>query len=118
MLAGAAVHPDAVGRPQQAVAAVVQRAVVDAAGVGPEIGPLQLALGQQALFPQGLQVDEIGVARKGRTALVGAVPIAGGAQGQDLPDGLARRRKEIHEPDGLRPKAADPIGAGQAGDRH
>ena len=89
-----------------------------AAAPAPDTAPPQLVLGRRALSPRALQVDELGVARKGRTALVGAVPIAGGAQGQDLPDGLARRRKEIHEPDGLRPKAADPIRAGQAGDRH
>ena len=89
MLAGAAVHPDAVGCPQQAVTAVVQRAVVDLAGVVAEVRTLQLAVGQQPFVPQGLEINEIGVACKGRAALIGAVPVAGGAQGQDLPDGLA-----------------------------
>ena len=116
--AGAAGRPGGIGRTQQRIADVVDGAVVDAAGVRAEVGLLQLLGGQQALLAQSLQVDEIGVARKGRAALVGAVPIAGGAEGQDLPDVLARRRQEVHKFDSLRPEAADPVRAGQAGHRH
>ena len=79
---------------------------------------LELGGCQQPLGFQSIQINEIGVARKGRAALVGAVPIARGAQGQDLPDLLACRRKEIHKFFCLFAKAADPVGAGQAGHRH
>ena len=38
--------------------------------------------GQQAVGLESVEVDEVGVARKGRAALVGAVAVAGGAEGQ------------------------------------
>ena len=65
-----------------------------------------------------VEIDKIRVARKRREGLIGAVAVARGAQGQDLPDLLACRRKEIHKFFCLFAKAADPVGAGQAGHRH
>ena len=70
------------------------------------------------LHVQGVEVDEVRVARKGRAALIGAVPITGGAQRQDLPDLLARCGQKIHERFRFRSEAANSIGAGQAGHRH
>ena len=67
----------------------VQGAVIHVQRVlAPRLG-LELGGCQQPLGFQSIQIHEIRVARKGRAALVGAVPIARGAQGQDLPDLLA-----------------------------
>ena len=110
--------PGGVGGAQDLVAAGVQGAVIHIQRVlAPRLG-LELGSRQQPLGFQSIQINEIRVARKGRAALVGAVPIARGAQGQDLPDLLACRRKEIHKFFCLFAKAADPVGAGQAGHRH
>ena len=110
--------PGGIGGTQDLVAAGVQGAVIHVQRVlAPRLG-LELGGCQQPLGFQSIQINEIGVARKGRAALVGAVPIARGAQGQDLPDLLACRRKEIHKFFCLFAKAADPVGAGQAGHRH
>ena len=59
-------------------ALVVERAVIDAADRG-RSGHLA---GQQPAFVcQGAEIDEIGVPGKGGKALVGAVAVAGGADG-------------------------------------
>ena len=107
-----------VGFAQHSEAPFVEGAVVHFQRVFAPAFCLEVCGGQQTLFFQRFQVHKIGVARKGRAALVGAVPIARGAQGQDLPDLLACRRKEIHKFFCLFAKAADPVGAGQAGHRH
>ena len=83
-LAGLA--PGRIGGAQHLVAAGVQGAVVHLLRV---IAPglcLELGCREQAFFLQGIKVDEVGVARKGGAALIGAVAVAGGAQGQQLPD--------------------------------
>ena len=105
--------PGGVGGTQDLVAAGVQGAVIHVQRVlAPRLG-LELGGCQQPLGFQSIQINEIRVARKGRAALVGAVPIARGAQGQDLPDLLACRRKEIHKFFCLFAKAADPVGPGR-----
>ena len=110
--------PGGVGGPQQRVAGGVEGAVIHHRFLLAELRFGELCGGEQALGFQPVQVDEIGVARKGRTALVGAVTVAGGAQGQDLPDGLAGLGQKVHEFVGGLPEAADPIGSGKAGNRH
>ena len=110
--------PGRVGRAQHLVAADVEGAVVHLFGVLSPVLRLELGGSEQAFFLQGIEVDEIGVAGKGRAALIGAVAVARGAQRQDLPDLLARVGQKIHELERFFAKAANAIRAGQAGHRH
>jgi hypothetical protein len=115
-LAGLA--PGRIGGAQHLVAAGVQGAVVHLLRV---IAPglcLELGCREQAFFLQGIKVDEVGVARKGGAALIGAVAVAGGAQGQQLPDLLPGSGQKIHKFECFLAKAANSIRAGQAGHRH
>ena len=120
----AAVQPSAllapcgVGGAQDFKAAHIQSAVVHLFGVCAPFFGLELGGGEQAFFLQSVEVDKIGVARKGRAALIGAVTVAGGAERQDLPDLLARLCQKIHELECFLAKAANAVRAGQAGHRH
>ena len=118
MLARALLPPSLISSAEHFVAAGVEGAVVHFQRVFAPLFCLELGRGEQALSLEGVKVDEIGVARKGGAALVGAVAVAGGAQGQDLPDGLACLGQKIHKLQRRFAKAADSIGAGQAGHRH
>ena len=94
---------------------VVQRTVIHGADrhrSGDLIG------GEPAVLGQHPVVDEVGVPGKGGKALVRAVAVAGGADGQDLPIGLSGAGQKIHESEGLRPQSADAEGTGQAEHRH
>ena len=93
----------------------VQQVVPDGAG---GLGGGQLLPGQQALLRQQVKVDEIGVARKGGKTLVGAVPITGGTDGQDLPVGLPGLGQKIHKTVGLAAQGADAVRPRQAEHRH
>ena len=73
---------------------------------------------QQPLFHQGVQVDEIVVARAGGEGLVGGIPVAGGGQRQDLPVALTGGGQEIHKPVGAFSHGADAVGTGQGRDMH
>ena len=79
---------------------------------------LELGGGEQAFFLQSVEVDKIGVARKGRAALIGAVAVSCGTEWQDLPDLLARLCQKIHKLECFLAKAANTVRAGQAGHRH
>ena len=70
------------GLPQQGEALGEDGAVVHPLRVVAPVDVGKVRLGQKAVLHQQIQVDEIGVARKGGKALVGAVAVAGGAQGQ------------------------------------
>ena len=94
----------------------VEQAVVHLGGVGPPVQPLVVLRLQQALHLQQVQVDQIGVAGKGGEALVGAIPKAGGAQGQYLPVPLARLGEKVHKAERLPAQGTDPMGGGQGGD--
>ncbi len=124
VVVGTAVQPGALAAPcgvslaQHCKAADVQGAVVHFQRVFAPAFRLEVCGGQQALFFQRFQVHKIGVARKGRAALVGAVAVAGGAERQQLPDRLSCCRQEIHKLKCRLAKAADPVRAGQAGYRH
>ena len=114
----AGLSPGRIGGAQHLVAAGVQGAVVHLLRV---IAPglcLELGCREQAFFLQGIKVDEVGVARKGGAALIGAVAVAGGAQGQQLPDLLPGIGQKIHKFECFLAKAANSIRAGQAGHRH
>ena len=63
--------------------------------------------GQIALLMQDAEIDKVGVPGKGGKALVGAVTVAGGANGQDLPVGLLCTGQKIYERKGFLPKCAD-----------
>ena len=79
---------------------------------------LDLILGEQSLFDEGIEVDHVRVARVGREALVGAVAVAGRSDGQDLPEGLACLLQKISEFSGVFADRAYAVGRGQRGDRH
>ena len=78
----------------------------------------KIPVGQQAILDQLIQINKVGVARKGGAALVGTVGITGGADRQDLPDRLPGGSQEIHKLTGGCAHAADAITARQAGKRH
>ena len=103
---------------QQRKTGVVHRAVVHLGLVAAPVDLLQVGGLQKAFLLQGLKADKVRVARKRGAALVGAVAVAGGAQGQDLPDGLARLSQKVHKMIRLGAEAANAVRAGQAGDRH
>ena len=115
---GVLLAPCGVSGAQHLIAAGVESAVVHRKRVITPLFRLELGGGQQAVGLESVEVDEVGVARKGRAALVGAVAVAGGAEGQQLPDVLARSGQKIHELERFGAKAANTIGAGQAGHRH
>ena len=72
---------------------------------------------QKPLVTEAIQIQKIGVPRKGGKALVGAVPIAGGANGQHLPVGLARLLQKIYKFISAPAQRPNPIGRGQAAHR-
>ena len=77
---------------------VVERAVIDGSD-----GPFRRDLvgGQQIVRSQQEVIDKIGISGKGGEALIRAVAVAGGADGQDLPVGLLCIGQKIHECKGL-----------------
>ena len=115
---GALAAPCGVGLAQHRKAADIQSAVVHFQRIFTPAFRFEVCGGQQTFFFQRFQVHKIGVARKGRAALVGAVAVAGGAERQQLPDRLSCRRQEIHKLKCRLAKAADPVRAGQTGYRH
>ena len=94
----------------------VDPAEVHMTGVAAPVDALQLGAFQQAVGDQQIQVDEVGVPGEGGKALVGAVPIAGGTEGQKLPVGLARGLQKVGEGVGLLSQSADAVGGGEGGD--
>ena len=77
-----------------------------------------LISGQIALLVQDTEIDKVGVPGKGGKALVGAVTVAGGANGQDLPIGLLCTGQKIHERKGFFPQRADAKGPRQTKNGH
>lgn len=78
---------------------------------------LSLSLFQKTVGKQQARVDEIGVCRKGGKALVGAVAVASGADGQNLPVALARFGEKINEMPRLVAQRANAVRPRQAGQR-
>ena len=74
---------------QHSEAGLVDLPVVHITGVCTPVDLLQSGTAEQPILHQQIQVDEVGIAGKGREALVGAVAVAGGPQRKDLPAGLA-----------------------------
>ena len=97
------------------MAAPVERAVVHGGLVAAPVKGLGLSLFQKAVGKQQAGVDEIGVCRKGGKTLIGAVAVAGGADGQDLPVALAGGGEKIHKTLCLFAQRADAVRPRQAG---
>lgn len=82
---------------QQFQAVFAHFAIIHPLRVGTEVHAVALLSGQDALFDQIFQIDQIGVARDGGKGLIGGSAVAGGAQGQDLPVGLACLDQSVHK---------------------
>ena len=76
---------------------------------------LQLRTVQKAVLRQQLQVNEVGVSGKGGEALIGAVAVAGGPQGQQLPVFLACRVEKVRKGVGLPAQGTDAVPGGEGG---
>jgi hypothetical protein len=73
-----------------------------------------LLLCQESLTHKGIRGNEIRVPRKGGKRLVGGIPVARGADRENLPVLLSRFFHKIHKPVGLIGKTSDPVFSGQA----
>ena len=82
-------------------------------GLAPE--GLEVRRCEQAVLTELVEREEQGIAGRGRGRVVGRMAVAGGADGQHLPPGLAAGGEEISEGEGLAAKVADAMGAGQRG---
>ena len=70
---------------------------------------------RQEPFPhKGIRGDEIRVSRKCGKRLIGRIPVARRADGEDLPVLLSRFFYKIHKPVCLIGKASDPVFPGEA----
>ena len=107
-----------VGFAQHSEALFVEGAVVHMSRVAAPVDSSVVLFGQQAVGGQQVQINKVGVAREGGAALVRAVGVAGGADGQNLPDGLPGLGQKVHKVMGRLAHAADAIPAGQTRDRH
>ena len=106
------------GAAQDLGAARVELGVVDAGGVVAPVGGVDLVLGEQAVGHELVEVDQVGVAREGRGALVGGVAEARGTHGQELPPRLAGVGEEVHEVVGGLAHGADAVRRRQRVERH
>ena len=106
------------GQTQDIETVPIEGLIVHPLGIPPPVYALILSGLQQSPSGQDIQVDEIGVARKGGVGLIGGVAVAGGAERQDLPAALAPRRQEIDERPGLCPHGPHAPGGGQRKDGH
>lgn len=95
----------------------IDLSVIHIARLGAPVYTFQIITIQEAVFRQQVQINEVGVAGEGGKALIGAVAIAGGAQGQKLPVLLAGGMEEIGKGVGLPAQSADAIGGGKGGNR-
>ena len=84
--------------------------------VGGELLPV--VVGHQTRLTQGGAGNQHGVSRKHAGGLVGALPIARGAQGEHLPHSHAAGLEKVREGVGLLAQAADAARPGEGGDVH
>ena len=106
------------GKVQHGVALLIQNAIVDALRRTLPVDALVLLGSQQSLRGQLVQIDKIGIARIGGKRLVGAVTIAGRADGQNLPVRLPGFVQKIYKLPRLLPHGADTVGGRQCGNGH
>ena len=103
-----------VGFAEQAVLIADDGAVVDSAGIALG-GARQVLFGQKTGLHQQVRADQQRLTGKGGETLVGRVAEARGAQGQDLPEMLARAGQEIDKIAGGGAQVADPVGGRERG---
>ena len=90
----------------------VDPAIIHMAGIaaGTSGGLLR---GEQAVLHQKIRIDEIGVARIGRKALVGRIAVACRAEWKKLPEVLSRRVEKVGKVVGRFSERADAVGRGK-----
>ena len=78
-----------IGLAQQRIAHIVELFVIDILRIAAEVAAIAFLAREYALLDQLVQTDEIRVAGEGGKGLIRRIAVAGRAQGQDLPEGLA-----------------------------
>ena len=73
---------------------------------------------KKSLLHQQIQIDQIMVARKAGTGLIGRVSESGGIQRQDLPVTLLRLFQKVHKFKSMLSHGADAVRTGQRCDMH
>ena len=101
------------GQAQERGALLMDRLVIHLLGIVAPAGLVDLFGLEQLVLGQQIQVNVIGIARKGGVGGVGAVTRAGGDEGEKLPVTLARRFQEVHKRKGALSHGADAVGGGQ-----
>ncbi len=104
------------GGSQHLEAALIDLAVVHIARLSAPLTLGDLALFQQTVGHQHVQIDEVGISGEGGKALVGGVAVAGGAKRQHLPIALPCGVEEVGKFIGCLTQRADAIGRRQGGD--
>ena len=110
-----------VGHPQEAFVSFVQNrppvfiqnAIIHPVLLSAPGDRLHLLPAEKALIHQELQVNEVVISSKSGKGLIGGIPIACGAEGQDLPVLLPGLLQKIHKAVGRLSHSSNPIGAGQ-----
>ena len=102
--------------PQKIVAGVEQPAVIHTDAVVLYLS--RLFFGEKPVPAQQIGIDKVRIARDGGGGLIGAVPVGGGIQGQNLPAFLTARVQEINKIKGAPTKGADTVRGGKAAHRH
>ena len=114
----AAALPSLIGLPQEGLPCVIKPGIINggfAAASSFVVNCLcSLLLCQESLTHKGIRGNEIRVPRKGGKRLVGGIPVARGADRENLPVLLSRFFHKIHKPVGLIGKTSDPVFSGQA----
>ena len=98
-----------IGAAQERKAHLIDPLVIHIGGVAAEVVLLHFLPAQITRSDQLVRIDHIGIARKGREGLIGRISVAGLAQRQDLPPGLARLHQKVYKPVCLCGKTADPV---------
>ena len=96
---------------------LIDLSIIHIARLGAPVYTFQIITIQEAVLRQQVQVNKVGVSGEGGKALIGAVTIAGGAQGQKLPVLLTGGMEEIGKGVGLPAQSADAIRGGKGGNR-
>ena len=86
-----------IGHGQKNVTAAVHFFVIDVILIVTEIHAVALFPGQDALINQGLQINKVGIARKGGKGLVRRITVGCGMNGKNLPEGLSGFLQPVHE---------------------
>ena len=111
-------RPSGVSQAEHREAELVDPAVIHFGRIVAPIQVLDLGGLQQAVLDQHVKVNEVGVARKAGEGGIGAVPVAGGAKGQELPVFLTRGLEKVHKFIGAFSQCADSVIGGQGAHGH